>query len=333
MTSSKTEQYRHRPVRVDDVGSILSVVNTHSEAHRGNGRWGEDEVRSWFGPDGKPAREDMEIWFESGGEARAYAQLCDSEWPPTWDVWLDVTVHPHSSGNVGLWSDVLGWAEQKTRELIPARDPNTGHRCGVRILETDVSGLQAHEKRGYERVRTETLMHVELTAESVVEAEWPDGIHVRALDLKRDLEPYALAYGEAFRDHWGHKELSRDELVRKKQGEFRSWGDEYVPELWFLAVEGDEIAGGVGNFLNYGGDPSRSYMYNVFVRRAWRNRGIATALLRHSFQAVYQRGASSAELHVDSKNLTWALQLYRGVGMAPMWHQHMYEKVLPPVAS
>ena len=36
------------------------------------------------------------------------------------------------------------------------------------------------------------------------------------------------------------------------------------------------------------------------------------------------------EFHVDSENLTWALQLYRGVGMKPLWHQHLFEKMLPP---
>jgi len=333
MTSTKSEQYRHRSVTAGDVKAILSVVNTHSEKHYGEKRWGEDEVLSWFDADGRPARDDMEIWRNAKGEACAYAQLCDSEWPPTWDVWLDLTVHPQSSGDSGLWREVLNWAERKTCELIPARDANAGHRCGVRILETDKPGLQALEQRGYVRVRTETLMHTELTGDSMVAPEWPDGIQVRILNLDRDLESYAGAYGEAFRDHWGHTELSREELIRKKEGEFSSWGAEFIPELWFLAVDGDEIVGGAGNFLNYGGSPRRSYMYNVFVRRAWRNRGIATALLRHSFQAVHHRGARSAELHVDSENLTWALELYRGVGMSPLWHQHLYERILPPTPS
>jgi ribosomal protein S18 acetylase RimI-like enzyme len=333
MTPSSSEQYQHRPVTSDDVGAILSVVNTHSETHYGDKRWGQDEVRSWFGPDGKPAREDMEIWLNANGEACAYAQICDSEWPPTWDVWLDISVHPESSCNSSLWRDVLEWAERKTCELISARDSDGGRRCGVRILETDNHGHQAVGQRGYVRVRTETLMHTKLDAESMISPEWPDGIQVRALNLGRDLESYSLAYGEAFRDHWGHMELSREELVCKKQGEFCSWGDEFVPELWFVAVGGDEIVGSAGNFLNHGGSPRRSYLYNVFVRRAWRNRGIATALLRHSFQEVHRRGARSAELHVDSENLTWALELYRGVGMSPLWHQHLYERTLPPLVS
>ena len=333
MTSDGKQQYQHRPVTVDDTAAILEVVNAHSQLHYGDKRLGESEVRMWFGPNGRPGRDDMEIWLTHRDEPRAYAQLCDSEWPPTWDVWLDVTIHPAAADDIQLRDDVLAWAEQQTRALIRPQTPESGHRWGARVLETDKSGLDAYASRGFERVRTETLMQVELSEDAPEAPQWPDGIEVRTLDLQVDLEPYALAYGEAFRDHWGHTELARDELIRRKWGEFQSWGDQYIPDLWLVAVDEDEIVGGVGSFLNHGGDPARSYLYNVFVRRSWRNRGTATALLRHAFQSVHSRGARSVELHVDSENLTWALQLYRGVGMKPLWHQHLYEKVLPPYGS
>ena len=333
MTSAREQHYRHRPVTSDDATAILDVANTHSRQHYGDDRFGEREIRMWFGPDGKPQREDMEIWLADPCEPHAYAQLCDSEWPPTWDVWLDATVRSDAPDVAALWEDVLSWCERKTRALIEPRSPEAGHCCGARVLETDKPALDAYELRGFRRVRTETLMRVELAAESLLPPVWPDNIEVRPLDLALDLDEYARAYGEAFRDHWGHVELSPEELVRKKRAEFDSWGDFYTPELWFLAVEGNTIVGGVGTFLRHGGDPMRSYLYNVFVRREWRNRGIATALLRHSFLAAHARDARSAELHVDSENLTWALELYRGVGMEPVWHQHLYEKVLPPTEA
>ncbi len=330
MNSAIENQYRHRPVTSDDVAAILQVVNGHSQAHYGDDRLGDKEIRLWFGPNGKPAQDDMEIWHTPQGEPYAYAQLCDSEWPPTWDVWLDATVQSHAPDVGILWEDVLRWCEHQTKALIRPRAPEAGHCCGARVLETDNPALEAYEALGYRRVCTETLMRVELDSSSLTAPRWPDGIEVRTLELEKDLDDYALAYGEAFRDHRGHVELPPEELIRRKRGEFAGWGHLYTPELWFVAVEDDTIVGGVGSFLNHGGSKTRSYLYNVFVRRAWRNRRIATALLRHSFQAVHLRGCRTAELHVDSENLTWALELYRGVGMQPVWHQHLYEKRLPP---
>ena len=73
-----------------------------------------------------------------------------------------------------------------------------------------------------------------------------------------------------------------------------------------------------------------SYIYHVFVRPAWRHRGIAAALLRHAFLALCDRGCRMAELHVDSENTTGALELYRSVGMRPVWHQWDLERRAHP---
>jgi len=76
--------------------------------------------------------------------------------------------------------------------------------------------------------------------------------------------------------------------------------------------------------------PMGSYIYHVFVRPAWRHRGIAAALLRHAFLALCDRGCRMAELHVDSENTTGALELYRSVGMRPVWHQWDLERRAHP---
>jgi len=102
-----------------------------------------------------------------------------------------------------------------------------------------------------------------------------------------------------------------------------------VPDLWFVALDGDTIVGSVGSFLDYGNVRGRCYLYHVFVRRAWRNRRIASTLLHTAFRALHERGGRTIELHVDSDNMTYGLELYRGLGMRPVWHQHLYEKMVP----
>jgi ribosomal protein S18 acetylase RimI-like enzyme len=176
-------------------------------------------------------------------------------------------------------------------------------------------------------------MRVELAAALRRDARVPDGVRIRRLDLARDLQDYAFAYGEAFRDHWGHADHSPEEWTLRKKAEFEAWGDMYVPGLWFVALEGDTIVGSAGGFLNYGNVNGRCYMYHVFVRREWRDRRIASALLRTEFEELQRRGGRTVELHVDSDNMTHGLELYRGFGMQPIWHQRLYEKTVPAVPA
>lgn len=88
------------------------------------------------------------------------------------------------------------------------------------------------------------------------------------------------------------------------------WHDRRGATLWFLAVEGEEIAG----FVLGGPD---GYVSDLGVRPAWRGRGLGSALLGHAFDAFAARGTPAAALHVDTANLTGALRVYRRAGMRP----------------
>jgi mycothiol synthase len=60
----------------------------------------------------------------------------------------------------------------------------------------------------------------------------------------------------------------------------------------------------------------------VGVRRAWRKRGLAQALLRQCFAEYQRRGYQRVELGVDSDSPTNAVALYERAGM------HVHQRVL-----
>jgi ribosomal protein S18 acetylase RimI-like enzyme len=64
------------------------------------------------------------------------------------------------------------------------------------------------------------------------------------------------------------------------------------------------------------------------VRPQWRRRGVATALLRHSFRDFRDRGATRVGLGVDGENTTGAVRLYERVGMRVVRRNDTYEKTL-----
>lgn len=311
-----------------DAGAIVELINAHARHYCGEGRIGLQEVLTWFkSPDAQ--QDDTRSWWKDDALI-AYAQVYMPEFPASWDVIHDVTVHPSETHDDDLWADILAWCDDY--QWVARRQPDkidVGLRSGARILEGDKEKRKKYESRGYGRVRSETLMRVGLSEVVAERANVPNDIRIRQLNLKTDLEGYALAYGEAFQDHWGHRDLPHDERIQRKKSEFEALGDMYVPDLWHVALDGDTIVGSVGSFLNYGNVTGRCYLYHVFVRDGWRNRRIATTLMRTAFGALKERGGRTVELHVDSENVTYGLELYRGLGMKPVWHQGLYERVVP----
>ena len=88
--------------------------------------------------------------------------------------------------------------------------------------------------------------------------------------------------------------------------------------LWRVAWDGDEVAGSVMTFVwpeeNERLGLSRGWLEHVSVRRAWRKRGLATALIADSLRVLRDLGLAEAALGVDSQNPTGALRLYESLG-------------------
>jgi len=66
------------------------------------------------------------------------------------------------------------------------------------------------------------------------------------------------------------------------------------------------------------------------VLRPWRRRGLALALLHHTFGEFYRRGKRRVGLGVDADSLTGALRLYEKAGMHPIRQYASFEKELRP---
>ena len=102
--------------------------------------------------------------------------------------------------------------------------------------------------------------------------------------------------------------------------------ESFDPALWFLALDGDEIAGVV---LCYAPEEEDiGWVGQLAVRRPWRRRGLGPALLRHAFGEFYQRGRPAVGLGVDAANPSGATRLYERAGMRVVRQFDAYEKEL-----
>ncbi len=139
----------------------------------------------------------------------------------------------------------------------------------------------------------------------------PDGLEVRPLTRAQAWQLWE-ADVEAFRDHWGGFDAS--------EASFSRWVErpEWKPELFVIAWDGDEIAGGVINSVyveeNEALGVRRGWLDSVFTRRQWRKRGLARALIARSLHLLAAQGLDAAALGVDADNPSGALGLYESFG-------------------
>jgi ribosomal protein S18 acetylase RimI-like enzyme len=181
-------------------------------------------------------------------------------------------------------------------------------------------------QQGYQVVRYAFRMIIEMDApppEPVI----PEGIAIRPFVREKQMRSLFEAVREAFKDHWGYVESPFEEDLK----EWVHWIDndpDHDPSLWFLALQGDEVVGMSLCRLKVAEDPGMGYVDTLGVRRPWRRRGVALALLHHSFGELYRRGQGKVGLDVDAQSLTGATRVYEKAGMRVQRQATTYEKEL-----
>ena len=205
----------------------------------------------------------------------------------------------------------------------------TGHPAGGdRQFET-FGGDRAPEReallvaRGYAPIRHFYAM-VRPGVEDLPDARLPAGLEIRGV-MPEHLPAIWAADQEAFRDHWGFSEASPADYER-----FVTDPIESDRSLWRVAWDGDEIAGQVRSFINAEENARhgrrRGYTEHISVRRPWRRRGLARALIAASVPLLRARGMTEAALGVDAENTSGALRIYEACGFRPVNRSTTYRK-------
>jgi len=215
-------------------------------------------------------------------------------------------VHPQFRGR-GIGSRLVDFAETCAREQkIPRL-----HMHAV----TD-EARQLFGARGFELVRFFWRMEIELDEEPS-RPEPPPGFVIRPYEPGDDDEALHAMHQAAFAEHWEFTPNSLEEWLR-----WRTTRSDYDPELWQLALEGDQLAGAVLPF----GERRFGWVLDLAVAKRWRKRGLGLALLRAGFHELYARGFTRVGLEVDSENETGATRLYERAGMRVTRRYATFEK-------
>ncbi len=232
----------------------------------------------------------------------------------------------------GIRRAMLRHNERRLTEIAAGHKaaPDAGKSsAGTHLFQAWAADSETHWEsllvsEGYEPVRYAFRM-VRPNLDDIPELPLPEGLVVRPA---RPEHYWAIwrAAEEAFRDHWGETEW-QDEW-------FKQWQESptFTPDLWQVAWDGNEIAGMVQSFIdvneNRGYNRQRGYTEGICVRRPWRRRGLARALIARSFKVLKEKGMTEAALGVDAENPNGALRLYESMGFRPVKRHTTFRKPL-----
>ena len=311
-----------RGANLDDIEPAIELFNTWSQA-----LILQDDVtdagairNEWRSPGFDPTR-DIRVIFSPDARMVGYIEVWTTVKPPV-HPWLWGRVHPDFGGlGIGTW--LMQWAEERALKVldeVPA-DLRIAPRVGTYRAATESKRL--FEDMGYRQIRSSYNMQIDMD-EAPPAPVWADGITPKIFNPETDTEAVYWADDEAFRDHFGHIDMPFEEGFTR----FKHFmmGEGFDPTLWFLAMDGDEVAGVSLCRPRAYDDPDMGYVNSLAVRRPWRKKGLGLALLRHSFGEFYRRGKRKVSLGVDAENLTGALRLYEKAGMYVSRAFDLYEK-------
>lgn len=311
-----------RPATLDDLQTAVDVMNAVTQADVGKSDNTPFTVgRYWQGSD-MNLETDTLLVFAPDGQAAGLAQFIEDIPPLPYDA--DTFVHPaYVDSEVG--DVLLHWIDERAQQALqkaPAGVPVTLEH--IYVYTQNRAAQRRLEKFGYTRDRIFYRMEI-VFDEPPPDPQRPAGITIRS--FRRGVEERALydAYIEAQADEWGQDHaLPFDKWLYY----FIEVEENFDPAAWFIACEGETIVGYALCRWERAGEPARSTVRYLAVRRPWRKRGIALALLQAAFGGIYRHGKRGAGLGVDATSYTGADRLYVRAGMRRAFETLRYRKVL-----
>jgi ribosomal protein S18 acetylase RimI-like enzyme len=318
------EGFLIRPASIFDVQTAADLINAWSMDCLGVEETSPEVVhKDWTSPNFH-LDESTRVVVSPKGELIGLMEVWDLRNPPV-HPFLWWRVHP-------AWEEdrvdksLLMRAIDRARQAIPRTPPGARVAAHAEVPSVDGRGKYVLDHLEFMLVRHSLRMVIDLDTPPPAPL-WPEGISWCGYNHAQDAERMCRAQEEAFRDHFGY-------VAEPFETGYRRWlhhateGENFDPALWFMAMDGGEIAGMIRGRPYLDEDPGMGWVSALGVRRPWRRRGLGLALLQHLFAIFHQRGKARVGLGVDALSLTGATRLYRKAGMHVQRQYDLYETTL-----
>lgn len=314
---------------LDDLSVLLTAIELLDEPSE---RHSLSELGESFAATSADAAHRSMVGREAGGTAVAYGwnQPTESDLDPR-RVYLNGGVHPGWRSR-GVGRALFDWQLRNARAWY--RGTHTDEMGPLRLItyldEKLTAQRRLHERAGLQAVRwyADMVLHFGDGGGDVPAHQAPVGIRVVPFSHKHS-EAVRQAHNEAFSDHWGSQPVDpvrwSEQLNRSASRPQWSWvaldaaSSEVAGYAMSSVYEQDWVAQGF----------SDGWTDRLGVRRKWRGRGVAKALLTASMRSFSEAGLSAAGLGVDSDNPSGAFHLYERLGYVATDTMVMYARTEP----
>jgi GNAT superfamily N-acetyltransferase len=325
-TKSIEERFIVRAPEMSDLDDVLEMLEICDLTTSGEIEVAAEMLQTdWTHPQASMDR-NLRIVRTGKGRLVGYAELWDTH-DPLVHTWYWARVHPDFEGQ-GIGTYLFEWAEKTSYESMARAPKEAQFAMEAGTPSTYQPAANLLKGSGMKLKRHFYTMMINLDDKPDL-LQLSDNIVIRPMRDKEELPVVVRAIEDAFQDHYGYVENSYE-------AEFTFWNHvvetdpSFERELWFLAMDGDQIAGVSLCWPKHGGDENFGWVATLGVCRPWRRQGLGLALLKHSFNELYTRGKNRVGLGVDADSLTGATRLYEKAGMHVARQFDVYEKELRP---
>ncbi|GCE25285.1 putative acetyltransferase, GNAT [Dictyobacter alpinus] len=303
-----------RSLTLEDVEKVFALTSASQLHWLGRVDMSLDEVRLLLSKPGIDLAKDSLIILSADNIAVGYALMDHTQHAR---LYVRCTTHPAYLED-GIDDFLLEKAEEWGQQQIPLAEPDVRVDLRGFTMNENTALRKAFARHNFQPIRTFWRMGIELLTQPVA-PRWPENI--RIVTATPDLfHAIYEADEDIFKDHWG--------FIHQPYERWAYWSverEDFDPSLWYIAIDGNEIAGIALCGIEKGSD---GWVHDLGIRRAWRRQGLALSLLYHVFTEFYQRDIHQVYLSVDAASLTGATRLYERAGMHVVQQSTQYEKEL-----